>query len=181
MDAVKHGTGYLSEDRKRYGIVVGKSVAENSTMATMDEFTNGPFINKKKENDIAQKYVESLKTKTPSVDQLVVNLSGGNQQKVVIAKWLVRNCDILIFDEPTRGIDIGAKAEIQQVVLDLASQGMGVVFISSELEEVVRLSDDIEVLKDRHKIAEIENDDTVSQATIVETIANTNVNTGKEA
>ena len=87
----------------------------------------------------------------------------------------------LILDEPTRGIDIGAKAEIQQVVLDLASQGMGVVFISSELEEVVRLSDDIEVLKDRHKIAEIENDDTVSQATIVETIANTNVNTGKEA
>ena len=92
-----------------------------------------------------------------------------------------RTPKLLILDEPTRGIDIGAKAEIQQVVLDLASQGMGVVFISSEHEEVVRLSDDIEVLKDRHKIAEIENDDTVSQATIVETIADTNVNTGKEA
>ena len=112
---------------------------------------------------------------------LVKDIGVGKQQLVEIAKALAKNARLLILDEPTRGIDIGAKAEIQQVVLDLASQGMGVVFISSELEEVVRLSDDIEVLKDRHKIAEIENDDTVSQATIVETIANTNVNTGKEA
>ena len=111
----------------------------------------------------------------------VTELSGGQKRRVAIAGVLAMKPDVLILDEPTRGIDIGAKAEIQQVVLDLASQGMGVVFISSELEEVVRLSDDIEVLKDRHKIAEIENDDTVSQATIVETIANTNVNTGKEA
>ena len=100
---------------------------------------------------------------------------------MIIAKWLMGEPDIFIMDEPTRGIDIGAKAEIQQVVLDLAEQGMGVVFISSEMEEVVRLSDDIEVLKDRHKIAELVNDDTVSQETIVQTIANTNVNTGKEA
>ncbi|HCA74604.1 MAG TPA: sugar ABC transporter ATP-binding protein, partial [Bifidobacterium sp.] len=105
----------------------------------------------------------------------------GNQQKVLIARWLATHPDLLILDEPTRGIDIGAKAEIQQVVLDLAEQGMGVVFISSEMEEVVRLSDDSEVLKDRHKIAELVNDDTVSQETIVQTIANTNVNAGKEA
>ena len=78
-------------------------------MADLDEFSNGPFINKKKEKEVAEKFVKSLATKTPSVDQLVVNLSGGNQQKVVIAKWLTRNCDILIFDEPTRGIDVGAK------------------------------------------------------------------------
>ena len=102
-DAVKCGIGYLSEDRKRYGIVVQKSVAENSTMATMENFVKGLFINKKAENKAAQDYVDSLATKTPGVDQLVVNLSGGNQQKVVIAKWLIRNCDILIFDEPTRG------------------------------------------------------------------------------
>ena len=107
-DAVKCGIGYLSEDRKRYGIVVQKSVAENSTMATMENFVKGLFINKKAENKAAQDYVDSLATKTPGVDQLVVNLSGGNQQKVVIAKWLIRNCDILIFDEPTRGIDVGA-------------------------------------------------------------------------
>ena len=90
QDAVKYGIGYLSEDRKRFGIVVQKTVAENTTMADLDEFANGPFINKKKENEVAQKFVESLATKTPGVDQLVVNLSGGNQQKVVIAKWLTR-------------------------------------------------------------------------------------------
>ena len=109
VDAVKCGIGYLSEDRKRYGIVVGKSVAENSTMADLDEFMSGIFINKKKEAEVAQKYVDLLKTKTPGVDQLVVNLSGGNQQKVVIAKWLVRNCDILIFDEPTRALMSGLR------------------------------------------------------------------------
>ena len=119
--------------------------------------------------------------KIHSFNQKISTLSGGQLKRVALANVLITEPDLLILDEPTRGIDIGAKAEIQQVVLDLASQGMGVVFISSELEEVVRLSDDIEVLKDRHKIAEIENDDTVSQATIVETIANTNVNTGKEA
>ena len=119
--------------------------------------------------------MKELNVRPADPDRPVKNLSGGNQQKVLIGRWLATHPELLILDEPTRGIDIGAKAEIQQVVLDLASQGMGVVFISSELEEVVRLSDD------RHKIAEIENDDTVSQATIVETIANTNVNTGKEA
>ena len=89
-DAVSHGIGYLSEDRKRFGIIVDKTVAENSTMASLDEYMKGLFIDKKKEKEVAQKYVDILKTKTPGVDQLVVNLSGGNQQKVVIAKWLVR-------------------------------------------------------------------------------------------
>ena len=97
-DAVRNGIGYLSEDRKRYGIVVQKSVAENTSMATMEHFMKGIFIDKqKKEKEVSQQYVESLATKTPNVDQLVVNLSGGNQQKVVIAKWLTRNCDILNF------------------------------------------------------------------------------------
>ena len=155
MDAVKHGIGYLSEDRKRYGIVVGKSVAENSTMATMDEFTNGPFINKKKENDIAQKYVDSLKTKTPSVDQLVVNLSGGNQQKVVIAKWLVSNCDILIFDEPTRGIDVGAKSEIYHLMNELVAAGKSIIMISSEMTEILRMSDRIMVMCEGRVTGEI--------------------------
>ena len=111
----------------------------------------------------------------------IKDYSRGMKMKLAIAAALSHHPDLLILDEPTRGIDIGAKAEIQQVVLDLAAQGMGVVFISSEMEEVVRLSDDIAVLKDRHKIAELVNDNTVSQETIVQTIANTNVNTGKEA
>ena len=115
QDAVKCGIGYLSEDRRRYGCVVQKSVTENTTLATMEEFTNGIFINKAKEKKVAEKYVNELATKTPTTDQLVVNLSGGNQQKVVIAKWLTRDSDILIFDEPTRGIDVGAKNENLQI------------------------------------------------------------------
>ena len=161
QDAVKCGIGYLSEDRKRYGIVVQKSVAENTTMADLDEFSNGPFIDKKKEKEIAQKYVESLATKTPSVDQLVVNLSGGNQQKVVIAKWLTRNCDILIFDEPTRGIDVGAKNEIYKLMNQLASEGKAIIMISSEMTEILRMSDRIVVMCEGKKTGELD----ISEAT----------------
>ncbi len=145
-DAVKYGIGYLSEDRKRYGIVVQKTVAENSTMACLEKFSKGPFIDKKAEKKVAQQYVESLATKTPSVDQLVVNLSGGNQQKVVIAKWLIRNCDILIFDEPTRGIDVGAKNEIYKLMNQLAEEGKSIIMISSELTEILRMSDRIMIM-----------------------------------
>ena len=161
MDAVKCGIGYLSEDRKRYGIVVAKSVAENSTMASMENFMNGIFINKKKENEIAKKYVNDLKTKTPGVDQLVVNLSGGIQQKVVIAKWLVRNCDILIFDEPTRGIDVGAKSEIYHLMNELVAEGKSIIMISSEMTEILRMSDRIVVMCEGKKTGEID----ISEAT----------------
>lgn len=145
-DAVNNGIGYLSEDRKRYGIVVQKSVAENTTMATLKEFVKGIFIDKKKEEKVAQEYVESLATKTPDVDQLVVNLSGGNQQKVVIAKWLTKNCDILIFDEPTRGIDVGAKNEIYKLMNKLAAEGKAIIMISSEMTEILRMSDRVVVM-----------------------------------
>ena len=154
-DAVKCGIGYLSEDRKRFGIVVQKTVAENSTMATLEKYMKGPFINKKEERDVSQKYVESLATKTPSVDQLVVNLSGGNQQKVVIAKWLIRNCDILIFDEPTRGIDVGAKNEIYKLMNKLAEEGKSIIMISSEMTEILRMSDRIVVMCEGKKTGEI--------------------------
>ena len=161
MDAVKCGIGYLSEDRKRFGIVVQKTVAENSTMADLDHYMSGIFINKKKENEVAQKYVDSLKTKTPSVDQLVVNLSGGNQQKVVIAKWLVRNCDILIFDEPTRGIDVGAKSEIYHLMNELVAEGKSIIMISSEMTEILRMSDRIVVMCEGRKTGEMD----ISEAT----------------
>lgn len=154
-DAVKCGIGYLSEDRKRYGIVVQKTVAENSTMATLEKYMKGLFINKKAERDVSQKYVDSLATKTPSVNQLVVNLSGGNQQKVVIAKWLVRNCDILIFDEPTRGIDVGAKNEIYKLMNRLAEDGKSIIMISSEMTEILRMSDRIVVMCEGKKTGEI--------------------------
>lgn len=156
QDAVKCGIGYLSEDRKRFGIVVQKSVAENSTMAALENFVKGLFIDKKSENKIAQDYVESLATKTPGVDQLVVNLSGGNQQKVVIAKWLIRNCDILIFDEPTRGIDVGAKNEIYKLMNRLAEEGKSIIMISSEMTEILRMSDRIIVMCEGKKTGEID-------------------------
>ncbi|MBE5910081.1 sugar ABC transporter ATP-binding protein [Pseudobutyrivibrio sp.] len=146
QDAVNNGIGYLSEDRKRYGIVVRKTIAENSTLATLDKYMKGIFIDKKKEAEVTQKYVDSLATKTPSIDQLVVNLSGGNQQKVVIAKWLVRDCEILIFDEPTRGIDVGAKNEIYKLMNRLAAEGKSIIMISSEMTEILRMSDRIIVM-----------------------------------
>lgn len=155
MDAVKQGIGYLSEDRKRYGIVVQKTISENSTLASLDDYMNGIFINKKKEAEVAQKYVESLKTKTPSVEQLVVNLSGGNQQKVVIAKWLVKDCDILIFDEPTRGIDVGAKSEIYHLMNELVAEGKSIIMISSEMTEILRMSDRIVVMCEGRKTGEM--------------------------
>lgn len=155
MDAVRQGIGYLSEDRKRYGIVTEKTVSENSTMASLENYMSGIFIHKKKENEIAGQYVKQLKTKTPGVDQLVVNLSGGNQQKVVIAKWLIRDCDILIFDEPTRGIDVGAKSEIYQLMNKLVEEGKSIIMISSDMTEILRMSDRILVMCEGIKTGEI--------------------------
>lgn len=156
QDAVNCGIGYLSEDRKRYGIVVQKTVAENTTMASVNDFMKGIFIDKKKEKEIADKYVEALATKTPDVEQLVVNLSGGNQQKVVIAKWLTRNSDILIFDEPTRGIDVGAKNEIYKLMNKLVAEGKSIIMISSEMTEILRMSDRIVVMCEGKKTGEID-------------------------
>ena len=146
QDAVAHGIGYLSEDRKRYGLIVDKSVEENTVISSLNDFVKGIFIDKAKSKEVTKKYVESLKTKTPSVSQLVKKLSGGNQQKVVIAKWLVKNSDILIFDEPTRGIDVGAKSEIYALMERLAKEGKSIIMISSELPEVLRMSDRVIVM-----------------------------------
>ena len=161
QDAVKHGIGYLSEDRKRYGIVVQKTITENSTMATLEKYMSGLFINKNEEKKVTEHYIQELATKTPSADQLVVNLSGGNQQKVVIAKWLVRDCDILIFDEPTRGIDVGAKNEIYKLMNKLASEGKSIIMISSEMTEILRMSDRIVVMCEGKKTGELD----ISEAT----------------
>ncbi|MEI8199905.1 MAG: sugar ABC transporter ATP-binding protein [Eubacteriales bacterium] len=155
QDAVEAGIGYLSEDRKRYGLALGLDVAENSVMANYDAFSGALFINQKKINNVAQKYVEKLDTKTPSITQLVRNLSGGNQQKVVVAKWLIRDTQILIFDEPTRGIDVGAKSEIYKLIYELAEEGKSIIVISSELPEVMRLGDRIVVMCEGHITGEV--------------------------
>jgi len=154
-DAVQAGIGYLSEDRKRYGIALKLNVAENSVMANYDAFSGRLFVRQGAINKIAEKYVQKLNTKTPSVKQIVRNLSGGNQQKVVIAKWLIRDSQILIFDEPTRGIDVGAKSEIYKLIHELAEEGKSIIVISSELPEVLRLADRIYVMCEGHITGEV--------------------------
>jgi len=162
-DAVKAGIGYLSEDRKRYGVIVEKSVVVNTTMSSVQQFTRGLFLDNKAEVRTAEKYVKALKTKTPSVHQQVRNLSGGNQQKVVIAKWLTRDCEILIFDEPTRGIDVGAKSEIYTLMNELVKQGKSIIMMSSELTEVLRMSDRILVMCEGRKTGEINIDEATQE------------------
>ena len=160
-DAVEAGLSYLSEDRKRFGVVLKKSITENSTLATLQEYTSGAFIDKPKEARVTQKYVDALKTKTPSIEQLVMNLSGGNQQKVVIAKWLVNDSQIMIFDEPTRGIDVGAKQEIYELMNQLAESGKAIIMISSEMTEILRMSDRVLVMCEGKKTGELD----ISEAT----------------
>jgi ribose transport system ATP-binding protein len=146
-DAVQAGIGYLSEDRKHFGLATEMSVRTNIAMANMAHFTNrAGILDETAMKDTAQSYIDQLCIRTPSDKQDVRLLSGGNQQKVVIAKWLLRNCNVLIFDEPTRGIDIGAKSEIYTLLEDLASQGLAIILISSELPEVMRLSHRIAVM-----------------------------------
>ena len=145
-EAVKNGICYLSEDRKRYGLLLDKSVAENSVLASLDSYITAGWINDRKIDKDAKRENEKLKTKTPSMKQMLRNLSGGNQQKVIIARWLLKNSDIFIFDEPTRGIDIGAKSEMYALMEELASQGKSIIMISSELSEIQRLSDRVVVM-----------------------------------
>jgi ribose transport system ATP-binding protein len=146
-EAARYGIGYLSEDRKRYGLLLGRSVRENVALASMPAFTNRlGFLHDKRIAAVASSQVAKLRIRTPSVGQLVQNLSGGNQQKAVVAKWLVRDCDVLIFDEPTRGIDVGAKDEIYALLEELAAEGKAIIMISSELPEVLRMSHRIAVM-----------------------------------
>ena len=144
--AVKNGICYLSEDRKRFGLMLAKSVSDNSAIASLDKFSKGGWIDDKAIAKVAAETNALLRTKTPSMEQLLKNLSGGNQQKVIIARWLIKDCDIFIFDEPTRGIDVGAKSEMYTLMEDLASKGKSVIMISSELAEVQRLSDRVIVM-----------------------------------
>ena len=146
-DAVKVGIGYLSEDRKRYGLATGMDVQSNILLANLKNFVSmGFWLQRDAIEAVAQKYVGQLGIKTPSIFQRAGLLSGGNQQKIVIAKWLLRDCEVLFFDEPTRGIDVGAKAEIYKLLHDLAEQGRAIVMISSELPEVLRMSHRIVVM-----------------------------------
>jgi ribose transport system ATP-binding protein len=146
-DAVRHGIAYLSEDRKRYGLALGMDVETNTVLASLSRFANRVgWVRTGATRKQALEQVQALSIKTPGIAQQVKNLSGGNQQKVVIAKWLTADTDILIFDEPTRGIDVGAKSEIYRLLNDLAQQGKSIIMISSELPEILRMSHRILVM-----------------------------------
>ena len=148
-DAARHRIGYLSEDRKQYGLLLEQEVNANIGLSALAErFQKWGFMKDRAMRATSREYVDKLRIKTPSVAQTAKNLSGGNQQKVVIAKWLVKDCDVLIFDEPTRGIDVGAKEEIYRLLNDLAQQGKSIIMISSELPEVLRMSHRIVVMSE---------------------------------
>ena len=148
-DAARLGIGYLSEDRKRYGLLLNQDVKANIALSALrDQFTAGGFVRDRALRAKTRTYVGTLRIKTPSLDQTAKNLSGGNQQKVVIAKWLAKDCDVLIFDEPTRGIDVGAKEEIYQLLNELAAQGKSIIMISSELPEILRMSHRVVVMSE---------------------------------
>ena len=144
--AVRNGICYLSEDRKRYGLMLSKSVTENTTIASVEHFIKAGWIDDAEMKKQSAEFNAMLRTKTPSMEQQLKNLSGGNQQKVIVARWLMKDCDIFIFDEPTRGIDIGAKSEMYELMEKLASEGKSIIMISSELAEVQRLSDRVIVM-----------------------------------
>ena len=154
-DAIEHKIAYVTEDRKGNGLVLTNPIKINTTLANLKEVSSKGIIDKDKEYQVAVEYKDKLKTKTPSVEQNVGNLSGGNQQKVLLAKWMFANPDILILDEPTRGIDVGAKYEIYCIINDLVAAGKSVIMISSELPEVLGMSDRIYIMNASHMVGEL--------------------------
>jgi monosaccharide-transporting ATPase len=162
--ALRDRIAYSSEDRKREGIVEDLSVRDNIVLALQADRGWFRRISKRRQDELVGSYIQTLGIRPANPDALVRNLSGGNQQKVLLARWLAVAPRLLVLDEPTRGIDVGAKAEIQKLVSNLADEGMAVVFISAELEEVLRLSHRIAVMRDRRKVADLPNEDvTVGQ------------------
>ncbi|HLS34214.1 MAG TPA: sugar ABC transporter ATP-binding protein, partial [Brevibacterium sp.] len=158
--AVRHGIGYLPEDRKRHGLMIEQDVTFNLLMSALKRITGAlGFLRNRRANAISESLISSLRIKTPSGRTRVKNLSGGNQQKIVIAKWLARDCDILIFDEPTRGIDVGAKEEVYRVLQELADNGKALIVISSELPEVLRVAHRIVVMSNGRVTGVLDNDE----------------------
>jgi len=149
--AVEHGIALIPEDRKQHGLILSKSILENATLPTMHAFAKHHVLNRKRQIQATQEQVDALQIKTPSIDQLAKNLSGGNQQKVVLAKWLIGQSEILIFDEPTRGIDVGAKHEIYCLMNKLVESGKSIIMISSDMPELLGMSDRLVVLCERHQ------------------------------
>ncbi|MDR8411627.1 sugar ABC transporter ATP-binding protein [Nonomuraea sp. 3-1Str] len=169
--AMAHRIAFCSENRKRDGLIPDLTVRENIVLALQATRGWTRPVPRDQQDELVSRYIKALKISPPNPDHLVRNLSGGNQQKVVLARWLILEPRLLILDEPTRGIDVGAKAEIQRLVAELSGGGMAVLFISAELEEVLRLSHRVGVLRDRRLVADLPNDDTLTTDVLMETIA----------
>ncbi|WNM23588.1 sugar ABC transporter ATP-binding protein [Demequina capsici] len=162
--AIAAGIGMIPEDRKRHGALLGRSVRVNTTLAALPQLSRFGVVNRKRDKETTEHYVDALRIKTPGLEQAVGNLSGGNQQKVVIARTLAAKSKVLIFDEPTRGIDVGAKQEIYKLISDLAESGKAVILISSEMEELIGLSDRILVLHEGSVTGELQREDFTQNA-----------------
>jgi ribose transport system ATP-binding protein len=176
-DAIRAGIAFLSEDRKAEGIIPDWSVRENLTLAALPALTSAGVVSRKKQNEIVERFMRRLGIKATSAEQKIRELSGGNQQKVLLARWLCCNPKFLLLDEPTRGVDIGAKGEIQALVNELAKEGLGVLMISSELEELVEGSDRVVVMRDGKLSAELRGAQ-ISQDSIIEAMAEINQEPG---
>ena len=164
------GIGLLPEDRKRLGLVLTMNCRENTSLATLNRLIRCGFVRRREEQSLVRRYADRLRVRAPSLESPIAGLSGGNQQKIALAKWLARQCDILIVDEPTRGIDVGAKAEIHQLLDELAGQGIALLVISSELPEIMNLSRRILVMRDGEIAGELERKD-FSQANLLRLMA----------
>ena len=169
-DAIKAGMGYCTEDRKVEGIIPNLSVKENITIALLPKLNKLGFVKTKQQDEIVKSYIERLKIKTPSPEQAICNLSGGNQQKVLLARWMCMNPKLMILDEPTRGIDVGAKAEIEQLIQEFSKSGISVLMISSEIAELERNCDRVVVMREGRVVDELIGDD-INQDKIMQAIA----------
>jgi len=156
QDAISHGISFLPEDRKRNGILLEMSVRFNMSIASIKKFARYGLVNRVKENETVQKFVDAIQIKTPDLEQKAKNLSGGNQQKVILGKWLACDSDIIIFDEPTRGIDVGAKQEIYLLMNQLVREGKSIILVSSELPEIIGMSDRVLVIYEGAITAELD-------------------------
>ncbi|WP_054860273.1 ATP-binding cassette domain-containing protein [Gracilibacillus sp. JCM 18860] len=169
--SIERGLSFCPEDRKVEGIINDLTIRENIILGLQTKKGLLKYISMKEQERIANKYIQLLKIKTPSMEQRIDNLSGGNQQKVILARWLATNPTLLILDEPTRGIDVGSKQEIRQLIFDLAKEGITILFISAELEETIACCDRVIILRDRQKIGELQGGEEMTEAKIMDMIA----------
>ena len=168
--AIKKGIGFCPEDRKTEGIIPDLSVKDNLTLPLLPKLRKYGVLNEEKQNEIVKKYIKSIGIKCASINQPIRELSGGNQQKVILARWICLNPTLLILDEPTRGIDVGAKNEIQKIIINFAKKGLSVLMISSELEEIIEGSNTVFILKDGETIAKYNNEE-IKESNIIKDMA----------